>query len=570
MTTRSNGGKPKRIQLAEEPKKVITSGPKAPQLRGVIYARYSDGGNQTDQSLEGQLRECRKYAQEHNIRIVEEYLDPHISGKEAEKRPEFQRMIRDSDKHQFDVVIVWKTDRFARNRYDSARYKERLKRNGISIRYAAENIPDTAEGIILESMLEGMAEYYSADLQQKILRGMRESAYKCKILTRPPMGYKPGPEGEYTIDESVAPYIRQIFQMYVDGEKMRVIAEKMNRLGLRTVQNNPLNANAIAKVIQNERYIGVYEYKNGGIRIEDAIPAIIDKDLFYAAQQRRLSQKAGTYSKKNYGGSAKHTYLLSGILFCGECGSTMFGETSIKFGGTSNEYSNSYYACRGHRKGRKGVSCEQKAIPKWILEDIVKNTVKRILVNPVVLDVICKAVVQADVDHNLESRLKALNYQKKKKQAAIDNILTALENGFYSDSVLRRLKTLEAEVQSLELEIRQCKTSTNEISKKIKWLLTKYQPLADSDEEYWNDIIHCFVKSVTCFANRTVLIRLNLYNMMPPDGPVVGLEVSENIDGYLASCYDEYVWAHPPNLHQIKHLESLRFRVFFCFVSISL
>lgn len=125
MTSRSKQRKPK----SEDKEKTPSSA-----LRGVIYGRYSEGGNQTDQSLEGQVRECRKYAEDNNISIIGMYLDPHISGKDAENRPEFQRMIKDSDKKLFDVVIVWKTDRFARNRYDSARYKERLKRNGVSIR----------------------------------------------------------------------------------------------------------------------------------------------------------------------------------------------------------------------------------------------------------------------------------------------------------------------------------------------------------------------------------------------------------------------------------------------------
>lgn len=143
-------------------------------MRTVIYARYSEGGKQTEQSIEGQVRECKEYAKAQGLTIVDKYIDRHITGK-TDHRPNFQRMIKDSSKHLFDAVLVWKTDRFARNRYDSAIYKNALKKNGVKVLYAKENIPDGPEGIILESMLEGMAEYYSAELSQKIKRGMRKA-----------------------------------------------------------------------------------------------------------------------------------------------------------------------------------------------------------------------------------------------------------------------------------------------------------------------------------------------------------------------------------------------------------
>lgn len=316
MTTSTKKPRSKRLVLkGEETASHPENGPVL--VRGVIYARYSHGRSQTDQSLEGQLRECRHYAQEHGIEIVEEYLDPHISGKDAENRPAFQRMIADSDKQQFEVVIVWKTDRFARNRYDSAHYKERLKRNGVTVRYAAEHIPDTAEGIILESLLEGMAEYYSAELKQKVLRGMRESAYKCKALTRPPFGYQLDEDKHYVIDPATAPYVRQMFQMYIAGEKLSTIAHQMNAIGLQTTKKHPFTMSAVRRMVGNEKYTGVYAYKAGGIRRENAFPAIIEKSVFLAAQARSIAQQNGTYSTRNYGGAAKRIYLLSGIVYCG-------------------------------------------------------------------------------------------------------------------------------------------------------------------------------------------------------------------------------------------------------------
>ena len=144
---------------------------------GVIYARYSSD-NQREESIEGQLRECKAFAEKNDIQILDTYIDRALSAK-TDNRPEFQRMIKDSAKGKFEIVLVWKLDRFARNRYDSAHYKTLLRKNGVKVVSATENISQGAEGILLESMLEGMAEYYSAELSEKIKRGQTENALKC-------------------------------------------------------------------------------------------------------------------------------------------------------------------------------------------------------------------------------------------------------------------------------------------------------------------------------------------------------------------------------------------------------
>lgn len=139
-------------------------------IPAVIYARYSSSG-QREESIEGQLRECHEYAQRNGMTIIGEYIDKALTGR-TDKRPDFQRMLRDSEKGVFQVVICWKMDRFARNRYDSAMYKYRLKKNGVRLAYAKESIPEGPEGIILEAVMEGYAEYYSENLSQNVKRGL--------------------------------------------------------------------------------------------------------------------------------------------------------------------------------------------------------------------------------------------------------------------------------------------------------------------------------------------------------------------------------------------------------------
>lgn len=152
-------------------------------MTGVIYARYSSD-SQREESIDGQLRECRAFAEKNDIQIVDTYIDRALSAK-TDNRPEFQRMVKDSAGRAFEVVLVWKLDRFARNRYDSAHYKSVLRRNGVKVVSATETISEGAEGILLESLLEGMAEYYSAELSEKVMRGQTENALKCKVDALP-------------------------------------------------------------------------------------------------------------------------------------------------------------------------------------------------------------------------------------------------------------------------------------------------------------------------------------------------------------------------------------------------
>ena len=178
------------------------------ERNAVIYARYSSH-NQTEQSIEGQLRVCHKYAKREGYTVVGEYIDRAISGK-TDDRPDFQRMISDSSKKVFQYVIVYKLDRFTRNRYDSAIYKHKLKKNGVKIVSAMENIGDNPESIILEAVLEASAEYYSLELAQKIKRGMRESALKGQFCGGGiPLGYKSA-GGRLVLDETKAPFVKRL------------------------------------------------------------------------------------------------------------------------------------------------------------------------------------------------------------------------------------------------------------------------------------------------------------------------------------------------------------------------
>lgn len=261
-------------------------------LNAVIYARYSSD-RQTEQSIEGQLRECYAFAKANDIAVIDTYIDRAISGK-TDNRPAFQKMIEDSAKRQFQAVIVYRLDRFTRNRYDSAIYKARLKKNGVKVLSAMENLNGSPESIIMESLLEGMAEYYSVELSQKITRGMRENALKGKALGgQRVLGYKVNSDCYFEIDETTAPVVVDIFKLYSSGKTVKEICDILNARGVKTARGGAFNKNSLHTILTNKKYIGIYKTKYG--EIVGGIPAIIDKELFeMVALRMEQNKKAPT------------------------------------------------------------------------------------------------------------------------------------------------------------------------------------------------------------------------------------------------------------------------------------
>ena len=222
-------------------------------MNAVIYARYSSD-SQREESIDGQLRECKAFAAKNDFQIIGTYIDRALSAK-TDNRPDFQKMIKDSASGKFEVIIVWKLDRFARNRYDSAHYKSVLRKNGVKIVSATEIISDNPEGILLESMLEGMAEYYSAELAEKVIRGLKENALKCKYNGGTlPIGYTTDSNQCFQIDPLTAPIVLDAFKHYADGATMREITDEMNIRGVRTKRGGKININCVTRMLHNRKY----------------------------------------------------------------------------------------------------------------------------------------------------------------------------------------------------------------------------------------------------------------------------------------------------------------------------
>ena len=189
--------------------------------RVVIYARFSSH-SQTEQSIEGQLRECYEYANRHDLAVVGEYIDRALTGT-VDKRPQFLKMIEDSKKKTFDYILVYQLDRFARNRYDSANYKAKLKKNGIRVLSAKENITEDASGILIEGVLESMAEYYSAELSQKVKRGIKESLSKGYYIGGGVIFGYDIIDKRWVINANEAIIVKDMFERYKTEKRLKVL-----------------------------------------------------------------------------------------------------------------------------------------------------------------------------------------------------------------------------------------------------------------------------------------------------------------------------------------------------------
>lgn len=306
--------------------------------RAALYARFSSD-NQRSESIDAQVRAMKKYCNDNDWEIAEIYVDQARSAL-TDRRPSFQRMISDSSKKLFDIVLVHKLDRFSRNRYDSAIYKSKLKKNGIILCSVLERLDDSPESIILESLLEGMAEYYSRNLAREIMKGMLETALQCKHTGGScPLGYDLDEDKRLIINPHEAEAVYLIFTMYISGYGNMAIARFLNENGYRTKKGKEFTQYSFNAILNNEKYTGVYifnravskDYNNKRnsskskpdeeiIRIENGCPAIISKEIFQMAKERR------TINRRLSGQFVySHFYLCSGKVRCGHCMEKMHG-----------------------------------------------------------------------------------------------------------------------------------------------------------------------------------------------------------------------------------------------------
>jgi len=409
----------------------------------VIYARYSSD-SQTEQSIEGQLRVCQDFAKNNEILIVDTYIDRAMTGTN-DLRPDFQRMIKDSNKKQWDYVIVYKLDRFSRNKYETTIHKHTLSNNGIKVLSAMENIPDTPEGIILESLLEGMNQYYSAELSQKVHRGLNESYIKGQFTGGIQLyGYNVV-EKKNVIDDNEAQIVREIFSRYQNGETVKAIGDNLVARGIRTKRGHYMDEKRIYKTLGNTKYIG--KVTHGDKIYTNIYPAIVDEITWQNVQAIRNSNKHKPGATK-----PKFKFLLSGKLICGDCGSFLVGESGNSKSGEMYKY----YSCLTRRRRKK--PCNFISVSKEWLEDEIFNKTWELICDNNNLDWLANEICKRHSEKNKENMLiKSLEKKRAEALKASNNLISAIEQGIITEQTKIRLKELENQISQYDFDIEQVK-----------------------------------------------------------------------------------------------------------------
>lgn len=403
-------------------------------MNAVIYARYSSFG-QREQSIEAQLAACHTYAKENDMVVIGEYIDRASTARD-DNRADFQRMVADSADGHFNVILCYQFDRFARNRFQSAIYKSRLKEAGVKVVSIKEAISDDPAGALLEGLLESLGEYYSSDLALKVKRGQALAAERCLFLGGfVPLGYKIDEERRFVLDEEYAPIVRRMFSDFADGKSVVEIVEDLKLSGVKTRKGTDFVPHSLQNLLKNTKYKGVYSY--GNTVVEDGMPRIVSDEVFEAVQERFKTYKHTRPSKGNY--------LLTGKLFCGMCKNAMVGISGTSHTGSTYNY----YTCQGVRQ----KTCSKKSVRQDHIEQLVLDECRSSLADESNIAMIAKEISALCEKETNSPYLKQMKKELKTVQTAIENLMNALERGEEADLILERIKKKRTEQKSIEAEI---------------------------------------------------------------------------------------------------------------------
>lgn len=462
--------------------------------RAVIYARFSSD-MQREESIDAQVRACMSYCQGKGYLVVDQYVDEAKSGRDVTKRDAYNQMLADAMEDKFDIIVFHKVDRNSRDELNYFKFKDKLERLGIRYEYAAQPIDALSpEGQMMETMMVGMAAYYSRNLAKETKKGLNENAYKAQFNGGyAPLGYKII-DKHYVIDEQEAEAIRMIFNLYVAGHGYKDICIFLAKNGFSTRNGQSFGKNSIYDIIGNERYCGTYTLnksprKKGGrnmhsksrpddfIRIEDAIPAIISKDIFLQAMSRRRQNKQRPAEH-----NAKVKYLLAGKIICGHCGSAMGGHTC-----TPRDKSYSYYSCLDKER-IPTKKCLQKQIRKEDAEEAVITKIKNEILTSETFSVIADKMRQkfANTKNSIDKKIPDKQNQLTKAQKTRANLYKLVEKGIDDDFTFNKIRAaketidiLQAEIQTLKKSKKSKILSDTEIQKAFQLFNNKVKSMSD-------------------------------------------------------------------------------------------
>lgn len=470
---------------------------KVSKKKVVIYARFSSD-MQREESIDAQIRACKEFAEREGYEVIEIYYDEAISAK-TDQRDDFQRMISDSKSGDFEIILVHKFNRFARNKFDSVFYKKRLADIGIKVVSVTQKIDDTPEGKMLEGILESMDEYYSANLALEVLKGMKENALKGKRTGgKPPLGYSYDSEGKL-IPNDQAFLVRKIFDMYNEGYGKLLIANKLNEMGYRTQTGNEFAGRSVYDILKNEKYLGHYVYNLGDeeIKLPHFHEPIISQEVWDESQKvKKRKHKPRLNSNV--------IYSLTGKMRCGVCGDRYSGGGSkAGYGGKGNV--NYYYVCNNKRYHR----CSNLSVNKEKIESYLCQHILLEILNDEEIERIgdeFEKIAKEQEGNKPTISIEALNKEKKKLQAEKKKYLNLYGNERFTqeeldeevDRVIDRIKAIDKQIQIASY------TNEGTIKKEeaIKYLQAFRASYDNKDKHIVKALLDTFIDNLIVYKDR--------------------------------------------------------------------
>ena len=427
-----------------------------------IYARVSSDRQDVDLSISAQLKAIREYAERNDCLVVKEFVDEAESGRSID-RPGFKAMIAAARQSipPFKVILVWKLSRFARNREDSIIYKSLLRKHGIQVVSINEPVEDTPSGRLLEGIIEVIDEFYSANLSQDVVRGMRENASRGFFPGGTvPFGYRTAKvydgatlRTKLEPDPAAVPVVERIFRESVTGKGLKEITKGLNKDGLRTRSGKKWGTTSVHNALRNEAYAGVLVWDRGRgkrarsngdrnpIRVEGAWTSIVDPQNFGLVQ----SMLASRAPKVTHPRVVQSQYVLSGLIRCGACDTSMTGQSA-----KSGQFF--YYMCGNFRR-RGRDACASQLLPKTFIEELVIERIKQKILTRENLEGLVR-VVDAEMDQAFEQdrdRLELIRAQIADVDNRLGKLYDALETGdFTSKDLAPRIRALLEKKEDFE------------------------------------------------------------------------------------------------------------------------
>ena len=529
-----------------------------PLTSAALYAKVSSDRQDVDLSVS---------AQSNGYSVAREYVDEAESGRVAD-RPQFREMIEEGSKPKapFDVILVWKFSRFTRKREHAVAFKSQLRRKGIRVVSITEQAEDNATGRLLEGIIESVDEYYSENLAQDVVRGMREAASRGFFMaSTAPFGYrrikvsdgvKERPMLE--VDPATAPVVKEIFESSLRGNGLKEICKALNDRGIAN-RGNRWNKGSLHYLLTNEAYTGTAVWgrtsKAGKatdpVRVEGAWPALVSRELFDDVQQA-MRDRAPKVQRPARVGSK---FLLSGLLKCGVCGKSYSAQ-----GAKSGQFS--YYICSTlHREGAGTCSARYLNAPK--LEAFVVEKIReRILNEETIVALVTLVAEEIDAMAGEHSgRLEVIEAELSDVRKRLEKLYEAIETSDLTLEVLsprifslrHREEQLEAARDDAETQLEQRRVELPNTEEITRYVADFRDFLKDGTIPERKALIRNFVEGIEVMGDEATLT----YTVpMPSDGATA--ESASVLDFVKSGVPPGHLWIQTLDLDRSLALTYLR------------